>query len=128
MEDITVEILLQILTPFIIYLLSEEVSKVSGILSVVVAGIVYSLSFKRLKFKNAKLNAVSENTWSVLAYVLNGFIFIIVGLQLPNIIKTAFYEVTINTLEAIIDILLITLALLTLRYLWVLFMYKFGDK
>lgn len=128
MEDITVEILLQILTPFIIYLISEEVFKVSGILAVVVAGIVYSLSSKRLKFKNAKLNAVSENTWSVLAYVLNGFIFIIVGLQLPNIIKTAFYEVTINILGALIDVLLITLVLLTLRYLWVLFMYKLGGN
>ena len=89
---------------------------------------VYSLSSKKLKFKNAKLNAVSENTWSVLAYVLNGFIFIIVGLQFPDIIKIAFYEVTINNLGAVIDVLLITLALLTLRYLWVLFMYKFGDK
>ena len=128
MEDITVEILLQILTPFIIYLLSEEVFKVSGILAVVVAGIVYSLSAKRLKIKNAKLNAVSENTWSVLAYVLNGFIFIIVGLQLPNIIKNAFYEVAINNLGAIINVLLITLALLTLRYLWVLLMYEFIGK
>lgn len=128
MEDITVEILLQILTPFIIYLISEEIFKVSGILAVVVAGMVYSLSSKKLKFKNAKLNAVSENTWSVLAYVLNGFIFIIVGLQFPNIIRIAFYEVTINNLGAVIDVLLITLALLTLRYLWVLFMYKFGDK
>ncbi|OCA98909.1 Na+/H+ antiporter [Clostridium beijerinckii] len=128
MEDITVEILLQILTPFIIYLLSEEIFKVSGILAVVVAGMVYSLSSKRLKFKNAKLNAVSENTWSVLAYVLNGLIFIIVGLQLPNIIKIAFYEATINNFQAIIDVLLITLSLFTLRYLWVLFMYKFGNS
>ncbi|WP_243128321.1 Na+/H+ antiporter [Clostridium chromiireducens] len=128
MEDITVEILLQILTPFIIYLLSEEVFKVSGILAVVVAGIVYSLSSKKSKLKNARLNAVSENTWSVLAYVLNGLIFIIVGLQLPNIIRTAFYEVSINNFGAVIDVLLITLALLTLRYLWVLSMYQFGDK
>ncbi len=128
MEDITVEILLQILTPFVIYLLSEEVFKVSGILAVVAAGMVYSLSSKRSKIKNAKLNAVSENTWSVLAYVLNGFIFIIVGLQLPDIIKNAFYEVKINNFEAIIDVLLITLALLIVRYLLVLFMYEFGDK
>ena len=128
MEDITVEMLLQILTPFIIYLISEEVFKVSGILAVVVAGMVYSLSSKRLKSKNAKLNAVSENTWSVLVYVLNGFIFIIVGLQLPNIIKTAFYETSINTMGAIIDVLLITVALLVIRFLWVLFMYKFGGK
>ena len=128
MEDTTVEMLLQILTPFIIYLISEEVFKVSGILAVVVAGMVYSLSLKRLKSKNAKLNAVSANTWSILVYVLNGFIFIIVGLQLPNIIKTAFYETSINTMGAIIDVLLITVALLVIRFLWVLFMYKFGGE
>jgi len=126
MEDTTVEMLLQILTPFIIYLISEEVFKVSGILAVVVAGMVYSLSLKRLKSKNAKLNAVSANTWSILVYVLNGFIFIIVGLQLPNIIKTAFYETSINTMGAIMDVLLITVALLVIRFLWVVFMYKFG--
>ena len=128
MEDTTVEMLLQILTPFIIYLISEEVFKVSGILAVVVAGMVYSLSLKRLKSKNAKLNAVSANTWSILVYVLNGFIFIIVGLQLPNIIKTAFYETSINTMGAIIDVLLITIALLVIRFLWVVFMYKLGTR
>ncbi|AQS08860.1 sodium, potassium, lithium and rubidium/H(+) antiporter [Clostridium saccharobutylicum] len=129
MEDTTVEILLQILTPFIIYIISEEVFKVSGILAVVVAGMIFSLSSKKLRGKNAKSNAISSNTWSVIVYILNGFIFIIVGLQLPNIIKTAFKETSINNMMAIIDILLITLALLIIRFLWVIFMYKFwGEK
>lgn len=128
MEDTTVEILLQILTPYIIYIISEEVFKVSGILAVVVAGMVFSLSSKRLRTKNAKLNAVSSNTWSVIVYILNGFIFIIVGLQLPSIIKTAFKEISINNMMAIIDVLLITLALLVIRFLWVIFMYKFGGE
>ncbi|WP_238916741.1 Na+/H+ antiporter [Clostridium sp. YIM B02555] len=123
MEDVTVEILLQILTPFVIYLISEEVFHVSGILAVVIAGMVYSLSLKKSRFENAELNAVSENTWSVLAFVLNGLIFIIVGLQLPNIIKTAYFEVTINNFNAVRDVFLITFALLIIRYLWVLFMY-----
>ncbi|WP_418235986.1 Na+/H+ antiporter [Clostridium saccharoperbutylacetonicum] len=122
-EDVTVEILLQILTPFVIYLISEEVFHVSGILAVVIAGMVYSLSLKKSRFENAELNAVSENTWSVLAFVLNGLIFIIVGLQLPNIIKTAYFEVTINNFNAVRDVFLITFALLIIRYLWVLFMY-----
>lgn len=128
MEDITVEMLLQILTPFIIYIVSEEVFKVSGILAVVVAGMTYSLSSKRLKSPNAKLNEASENTWSVITYVINGLIFVIVGLQLPNIIQTAFYETSINTPMAILDVLIIALALLMLRFLWVLFMYKFGEE
>ncbi|MFT8348797.1 Na+/H+ antiporter [Clostridium saccharoperbutylacetonicum] len=123
MEDVTVEILLQILTPFVIYLISEEVFHVSGILAVVIAGMVYSLSLKKSRFENAELNAISESTWSVLAFVLNGLIFIIVGLQLPDIIKTAYYEVTIDNFRAVENILIITLALLLIRYLWVLFMY-----
>lgn len=128
MEDTTVEILLQILTPFIIYIISEEVFKVSGILAVVVAGMVFSLSAKRLRARNAKLNAVSSNTWSVIVYILNGFIFIIVGLQLPNIIESAFKETSKNNMMAIIDVLIITLALLVIRFLWVIFMYKFGGE
>lgn len=35
MEDITIELFLQILTPYIIYVISEEIFKVSGILAVV---------------------------------------------------------------------------------------------
>lgn len=128
MEDITVEMLLQILTPFIIYIISEEVFKVSGILAVVVAGMTYSLSAKRLKASNAKLNEASENTWSVITYVINGLIFMIVGLQLPTIIQTAFYESSINTPKAVLDVLTITSSLLLLRFLWVLLMYKFGEE
>lgn len=128
MEDIKVEMLLQILTPFIIYIISEEVFKVSGILAVVVAGMTYSLSTKRLKSPNAKLNEASENTWAIITYVINGLIFVIVGLQLPNIIKTAFYESSINTPKAVLDVLIITSVLLILRFLWVLCMYNFGEE
>ncbi|WP_024621948.1 Na+/H+ antiporter [Metaclostridioides mangenotii] len=128
MEDLTVEVLLQILTPFVVYLISEEVFKVSGVLAVVAAGMVYSVSIKKPKINNARLKEVSENTWSVLVYILNGFVFMIVGLQLPNIIKTAYLEATINTPVAILYILIISFVLLFLRFIWVLFMYSIGDK
>lgn len=128
MEDLTVEVLLQILTPFVVYLISEEVFKVSGVLAVVAAGMVYSVSIKKPKINNVRLKEVSENTWSVLVYILNGFVFMIVGLQLPNIIKTAYLEATINTPVAILYILIISFVLLFLRFIWVLFMYSIGDK
>lgn len=128
MEDITIELFLQILTPYIIYVISEEIFKVSGILAVVVAGMVYSLSNKRLKSKNPKLNEASENIWSVFVYMLNGLVFIMVGLQLPEIIKVAYYESTINTMKAIVDVLIITLALHIIRFLWVYLIFKFGNK
>ncbi|CAI3202465.1 putative cation/proton antiporter [Clostridium neonatale] len=128
MEDITIELFLQILTPYIIYVISEEIFKVSGILAVVVAGMVYSLSNKRLKSKNPKLNEASENIWSVFVYMLNGLVFIMVGLQLPEIIKVAYYESTINTMKAVVDVVIITLALHIIRFLWVYLIFKFGNK
>lgn len=128
MEDITIEIFLQILTPYIIYTVSEEIFKVSGILAVVVAGMVYSLSNKRLKSKNPRLNEASENIWSVFVYILNGLVFIIVGLQLPEIIKVAYYESTINTMKAVVDVVIITLALHIIRFSWVYIIFRFGNK
>lgn len=128
MEDITIELFLQILTPYIIYIISEEIFKVSGILAVVVAGMVYSLSHKKLKSKNPKLNEASENIWSVFVYILNGFVFIMVGLQLPEIIKVAYYESTLNTMKAVIDVVIITLALHIIRFLWVYLIFRFGNK
>jgi len=49
MEDLTVEVLLQILTPFVVYLISEEVFNVSGVLAVVAAGMVNTISNSKSK-------------------------------------------------------------------------------
>lgn len=128
MEDLTVEVLLQILTPFVVYLISEEVFNVSGVLAVVAAGMVNTISNSKSKYDAIRLKEVSENTWSVLVYILNGFVFLIVGLQLPSIITTAFLEASINTPVAILYVLIISFMLLILRFIWVLFMYSIGDK
>lgn len=128
MEDLTVEVLLQILTPFVVYLISEEVFNVSGVLAVVAAGMVNTISNSKSKYDTVRLKEVSENTWSVLVYILNGFVFLIVGIQLPSIITTAFLEASINTPIAILYVLIISFMLLFLRFIWVLFMYSIGDK
>ncbi len=128
MEDLIVEVLLQILTPFVVYLISEEVFNVSGVLAVVAAGMVNTISNSKSKYDAIRLKEVSENTWSVLVYILNGFVFLIVGLQLPSIITTAFLEASINTPVAILYVLIISFMLLILRFIWVLFMYSIGDK
>ncbi|MBC8824611.1 cation:proton antiporter, partial [Escherichia coli] len=64
MEDVTFHMLIQILTPFIIYLAAEEIH-VSGILAVVAAGIMHSMEQKKMDPQSVKLNVVSQSTWSV---------------------------------------------------------------
>lgn len=72
MEDVTFHMLIQILTPFIIYLAAEEIH-VSGILAVVAAGIMHSMEQKKMDPQSVKLNVVSQSTWSVIIFVFKWF-------------------------------------------------------
>lgn len=121
MENVTLHMLIELLTPFAIFLLAEELG-VNGILAVVSAGIAHSLGFKKLHPEIAKLNIVSKSTWSVIAFVLNGLVFLLLGTQLPDIIQTIWSSSYIGHVQLIFYSLLLTVALLGLRMIWVLIM------
>ncbi|MEK8206432.1 Na+/H+ antiporter [Paenibacillus sp. FSL L8-0696] len=118
MEDITVHVLLQILTPFIVYLISEEIG-VSGILAVVAAGIIHAVEKDRAVSPQYKLQLVSASTWSVLLYILNGLVFLILGLSIPDVIEVIYRETAVDNLMVIGYVLAITLLLFVLRFIWV---------
>lgn len=121
MENVTLHMLIELLTPFAIFLLAEELG-VNGILAVVSAGVAHSLGFKKLHPEIAKLNIVSKSTWSVIAFVLNGLVFLLLGTQLPDIIQTIWSSSYIGHVQLIFYSLLLTVALLGLRMIWVLIM------
>ncbi|OMD99348.1 Na+/H+ antiporter [Paenibacillus odorifer] len=118
MEDITVHVLLQILTPFIVYLISEEIG-VSGILAVVAAGIIHAVEKDRAVSPQYKLQLVSASTWSVLLYILNGLVFLILGLSIPDVIEVIYRDTAVDNLMVIGYVLAITLLLFVLRFIWV---------
>lgn len=64
LEDITVHMLIQIMTPFIIYILAEELG-FSGILAVVAAGVIHAVERERSESRTLELQKVSDNTWSL---------------------------------------------------------------
>ncbi|MBC6173757.1 Na+/H+ antiporter [Listeria welshimeri] len=127
MEDVTFHMLIQILTPFIIYLVAEELH-VSGILAVVAAGIMHSMEQKKMDPQLVKLNVVSQSTWSVIIFVLNGLVFLLLGTQLPSIIEVVWYDSGSSNLQVIAYILSITAALIILRFLWVYISWSIGAK
>lgn len=118
MEDVTVHVLLQILTPFIIYLISEEVG-VSGILAVVAGGIVYAIEKDRAVSPQYKLQLVSASTWSVLLFILNGMVFLILGISVPDVVEVIYRDETLNNFMVAGYVLAITALLIVLRFLWV---------
>jgi Na+/H+ antiporter len=119
MEDITVHVLLQILTPFIIYLVSEELLGVSGILAVVAGGIIHAVEKDRAVSPQYKLQLVSASTWSVLLYILNGLVFLILGLSIPDVIEVIYRDTAVDNLRVVGYVLVITLLLFVLRFIWV---------
>lgn len=127
MEDVTFHMLIQILTPFIIYLAAEELH-VSGILAVVAAGIMHSMERKKMDPQSVKLNIVSQSTWSVIIFVLNGLVFLLLGTQLPSIIEVVWNDSGISNLQVIAYILSITAALILLRFVWVYLSWNIGVK
>ena len=126
MEDVTIHMLLQILTPFVIYLVSEEIG-VSGILAVVAGGIIHAIERDRTESVQLKMQVVSMSTWSVILYILNGLVFVILGVQIPDVLNTIFANASFNNGQVLGYVGLITLLLLALRFIWIYVFWR-GNK
>lgn len=119
MEDVTMHMLLQLLTPFAIYLLAEHL-EVSGILAVVAGGIVQAIEREHVESAfSSRMRVVSDSTWSVVVYILNGLVFVILGLEIPDVIGVIWKDAQFNNARVIVYIILITLALIVLRFVWI---------
>jgi NhaP-type Na+/H+ and K+/H+ antiporters len=70
-----------LLTPFVVYLLAEAIG-VSGILAVVVTGLIHGIQQDRLRLTSSRLQIVMTSTWSVVSSLLNGIVFVLLGLSL----------------------------------------------
>ncbi|MDQ2771980.1 MAG: Na+/H+ antiporter, partial [Bacteroidota bacterium] len=71
---------LTFMTPYVMYLLAEEL-KVSGVLAVVSGGLLMSFLSHRVFDANTRLQA--NGSWASVVFVLNALVFILIGLQLP---------------------------------------------
>ncbi|MGE8206520.1 Na+/H+ antiporter [Heyndrickxia sp. NPDC080065] len=127
MEDVTIHMLIQILTPFVIYLVTEHFH-LSGILAVVAAGIVHAIEKDREKSPTLELQVVSKSTWTVILYILNGLVFVLLGLQIPNVASEIFKDPLFNNFVVMKYILIITFALLLLRFIWIYLSWWIGWK
>jgi monovalent cation/hydrogen antiporter len=70
-------------TPFTAYLLGEQVH-VSGVLAVVVAGLLLGHDNSRAISGASRLQ--TRAVWGLVDYLLEGFVFLLIGQQLPNVI------------------------------------------
>lgn len=85
LEHKPVEIIVSLLSPFIAYLTAEHLH-VSSVLSVVTAGLMLGWRSPQMQNSTTRLHATAN--WETIAYLLNGFSFLLMGLQLRPILET----------------------------------------
>lgn len=78
----SIDIVLTLVTPYCIYFVAERFH-FSGVLAVVSGGLL--LSHKRQSMLTYVSRLQGTNVWSTLGFVLNGLVFLLIGLQLPSI-------------------------------------------
>lgn len=117
--DVVLHTVLQIVTPFIIYLIVDESLHASGVIAVVVAGLLSNGPRNRYTAALPELRLVSEHAWSIIVYVLSGLIFVLLGIELPVAMRATIANHDVSTLQAIMFVVIIYAALLALRITWV---------
>ena len=123
-ENINMFTFIQLLTPFVTYLIAE-LFHASGIIAAVVAGLVHGFERDRIAQTRTQLQMSYNHTWSILGYVLNGFVFSILGFLVPEgIVKVSKTEPH-NLLFLIVITLLVALAVYLFRFVWVYVLYPY---
>lgn len=107
------EMVVSLIVPYVAYLAAEEL-RASGVICVVTCGLF--LSRRSTKFLTPPARIQIFASWQALDFVLNGLVFLLIGLQLPYILPSI-HEYGIRTL--VLDGLLFSLVLILLRLIWV---------
>ncbi|MEX6690819.1 Na+/H+ antiporter [Danxiaibacter flavus] len=77
------DIALTLIEPYFMYWVAEQAGS-SGVLAVVSGGLY--MSSKRLFFLNSASRIQGFNVWESFVFILNGIVFLIIGLELPEIV------------------------------------------
>lgn len=113
LTDPAVEVSLSLLTPFAAYLPAQQVG-VSGVLAAVTAGLYLGWRSPYISHSEARLRG--RAVWDIVDFILNGLVFILIGLQLSTILPS----IQGRSLLSLIGLgLLISLTLVVVRMVWV---------
>jgi Na+/H+ antiporter len=123
-ENVNMFTFIQLITPFITYLVAE-MFHASGIIAAVVAGLVHGFERDRIAQARTRLQMSYNHTWNILGYVLNGFVFSILGYLIPEVVGRIIKNEPHNLAFLIVVTFLVALAIYLFRFLWVLVLYPY---
>ncbi len=83
MDDGPIEIVISILVPYAAYLMGDR-AQVSGVIAVIACSMY--MSRKSPEYMSSQVRLQATAVWDALTFVLNGIVFVLIGLQLPYVI------------------------------------------
>jgi monovalent cation/hydrogen antiporter len=112
LDDPPVQTMFSLLTPYIAYFAGERLH-VSGILAVVIAGMVYGWHAPKVLRGRMRLQALP--VWETVVFVLNGVLFMLIGLELQVVVRSLPPDLIAQAPKLAL-LVLITITLV--RFLW----------
>lgn len=112
--DPVLEVTLSFLTPFASYLIAEHF-EVSGVLAVVTTGLY--LSFRSAEIFSNESRIMAYSVWQAVIFILNALVFILIGLQLRDVIK-GINDYPWQTLA--LSAIIISAVVILVRFIWVI--------
>ena len=116
--DIASELLLELSLPLMTFFIAEEIH-VSGIIAVVVAGIFKASRFKKITLLEAQVDTVTDTVWHTVTFMLNGSVFVILGMELEMIAEPILTNPLYNPLLLLVSVVLLTFLLFAIRFVMI---------
>lgn len=112
-DEPSIEVTISLIAPYFAYLLAQSVRS-SGVLATIICGFYLGHQSSLYLSSGARLKGYA--VWDMLTFILNGFVFILIGLQLPYVLE-GIHEYSRGSLIGFG--LLISLVVMLLRMIWV---------
>ncbi|CCJ65718.1 MULTISPECIES: Na+/H+ antiporter [Leuconostoc] len=119
LNDVVFHTVVTLVMPFIIYWIAEGVFHSSGVIAVVAGGVLSKiLSDQHINARSPEISVVAVRTWEIFVYLLNGTIFVLLGIELPAAMTSIFRSTQIHTGMAIFYGVTVWFIVFAIRTVW----------
>jgi monovalent cation/hydrogen antiporter len=124
LDDPPVEVVISLVIPFAAYLPADRLG-LSGVLAAVTAGLV--IGSRLATILGAPTRVLWLGTWKMVNFVLNGFVFVLIGLELPEILAGV-GNGSVAELVGVIVIVCVAVVVTRFAYVWLASLLPNGPR
>lgn len=126
-RDLTGYLLIEFMLPLVAFLIAN-IFEVSGIIAVVVAGIMQANGLKRTTLFDARITRVKTNLWDMVVFILNSTVFLFLGIELHQLVLPLIQHPRFSNAYLLMLVLALTVGVFVLRFLVIVVYHFFAAR